>query len=310
MKPILTLTPNPAIDGACEAEVVRPIRKIRTTNETFGPGGGGINVARVIRELGGEAHALYLAGGVTGAALDELMDGLALSRTKVPIAEDTRIAQVVYERSSGLEYRFVPEGPHVSEAEWQAALDALAGLDFDWLVASGSLPPGVPEDFFARVAKVARAKGARTVLDTSGPALRRSVEQGGLYMIKPSHGEFETLIGRKLAGRRELEEAAIEFIAAGKVELLTVTLGRDGALLASREGALYLASPPVLAKSAVGAGDSFVAAMVLALARGQAVRDAFAYAVAAGTAAVLRHGPHLCDPTDVDRLYAELRNGA
>ena len=311
MKPILTLTANPALDGTCEAEVVRPIHKIRTTNETFAPGGGGINVARVIRDLGGEAHALHLCGGPTGAALIEMIAALGIAQTPIRIAGDTRIAQVVYERSTGLEYRFVPEGPSIAEAEWTALLAALAALDFDWLVLSGSLPRGMPADFFARAAQIARARGAKIALDTSGAPLRIALEAAGanrgIDLAKPSRGEFEALVGRPLPDRITLEAAALEFVRGGKVSLLAVTLGADGALLASAEGALFLASPPVVAKSAVGAGDSFVGAMVLALARGETIADSFAYAVAAGTAAVLRHGGHLCDPDDVAKLYAVLR---
>lgn len=307
MKPIVTLTANPTLDGTCEAEVVRPIHKIRTTNETFAPGGGGINVARVIRDLGGDAHALHLCGGPTGAALIEMVAALGIAQTPVRIAGDTRIAQVVYERSTGLEYRFVPEGPTVTEAEWQALLAALGTLDFDWLVLSGSLPRGMPPDFYARAASIARARGAKIALDTSGAPLKLALEAGGIDLAKPSRGEFEALVGRPLPDRLALESAALEFVRAGKVNLLAVTLGADGALLASVEGALFLASPPVVAKSTVGAGDSFVGAMVLALARGWTIADAFAYAVAAGTAAVLRHGAHLCDPDDVAKLHAVLR---
>lgn len=307
MKPILTLTANPALDGTCEAEVVRPIHKIRTTNETFAPGGGGINVARVIRDLGGQAHALHLCGGPTGAALIEMIAALGIAQTPVRIAGHTRISQVVYERSTGLEYRFVPEGPSIAEAEWTALLGALERLEYDWLVLSGSLPPGTPAGFFARAAAIARARGAKIALDTSGAPLRIALEAGGIDFAKPSRGEFESLVGHPLPDRIALEAAALDFVRAGKVNLLAVTLGAEGALLASAEGALFLASPPVVAKSAVGAGDSFVGAMVLALARGDTIANAFAYAVAAGTAAVLRHGAYLCDPADVAKLYEALR---
>jgi len=155
MKPIVTLTLNPSVDGAAEADVVRPVRKIRTSNERYDPGGGGINVARVVRELGGSPLAIYLAGGVTGGVLDDLLDVAAVARRRVSIQDHTRVSHAVYERSSGQEYRFVPAGPLVQESEWRAFLASIEDLDCDYLVASGSLPRGAPEDLYATVADMA-----------------------------------------------------------------------------------------------------------------------------------------------------------
>jgi 6-phosphofructokinase 2 len=197
MKPIVTLTMNPAIDSSCQADEVRPVHKIRTFGERYEPGGGGINVARVIRELGGEALAVYLAGGLTGQAFGQMVDGIRLQHRAVPISGNTRVAHTVYERSSGQEFRFVPQGPEIREAEGEACLRELATLDYDYLVASGSLPRGVPDDFYAEVARVAAGKGARVVLDTSGAALRRALDSG-VYLVKPNLGELETALGRAL----------------------------------------------------------------------------------------------------------------
>ncbi|MDB5649594.1 MAG: 1-phosphofructokinase [Hyphomicrobiales bacterium] len=306
---IVTLTVNPAIDGACETDKVRPIHKIRTTNETFTPGGGGINVTRVIHELGGEALAIYLAGGATGPVLNSLIDDLKLHRRTIAIADNTRIAQVVYERSSGLEFRFVPSGPQVGESEWRACLDAIEETPCDYLVASGSLAPGMPEHFYTLVQDIVARKGAKFVLDTSGDELRASLRKGGVHLVKPSIGEFEGLIGRSLQTDAEQDEAIAEFARRGVVDYLCVTLGRDGAIFADKDGLLRLRSPEVESKSAVGAGDSFVGAMTYALAQGRRPRDAFAFGVAAGTAAVMRHGPYLCVREDVERLYAEISCG-
>src|SRR3546814_385966 len=110
MKPIVTLTLNPAIDGAAEAERVRPIRKVRTWNERHDPGGGGINAARVVQELGGAASAIYLSGGTTGPVLDELVRSSGIESVRIPIADPTRVSHTVHERSSGLAFRFVPAG--------------------------------------------------------------------------------------------------------------------------------------------------------------------------------------------------------
>lgn len=310
MKRIVTLTLNPAIDGAAEAEEVRPIRKVRTWGERYDPGGGGINVARVVQELGGEAFAIYLSGGTTGPVLDGLVIAAGIEARRIAIAGHTRISHTVHERSSGLEFRFVPEGPAVAWEEWQACLAAMEGIDCDYLVASGSLPRGVPADFYVAVAEIAARRGAKLVLDTSGEALRKATARG-VYLIKPSLGELEDLIGRKLPNPADQERAVHRLIESGAAEIVALTLGRDGALLATRNGLRRLAGVKVKPKSAVGAGDSFLAAMTLGLAQGRTAEHAFALAVAAGTAAVLTMGTELCRREDVERIYEEIeRSGA
>lgn len=303
MKTIATLTMNPTIDVAYDADVVSPIHKIRSYDERYDPGGGGINVSRVIARLGGTARALYLSGGATGAALDGLIDLHQMVRSRIPIAGDTRIATSVFERTSGKEYRFVPRGPTVTPSEWQLCLDRLEEIVCDYLVASGSLPQGVPDDFYGRVQEIARRRGFALILDSSGEALRSGVLAGGLFLIKPSRGELQQLVGRPLDTRAEIAAVAAEIVARGQSRYVAVTLGRDGAILAQEAGVAYLPAVAVEAKSAVGAGDSFLAAMTFALAGGRDPLDAFRYGIAAGAATVLTPGTGLCLPTDVERLY-------
>lgn len=307
MKPIVTLSINPSIDGASETEIVRPIRKMRTTNERYDPGGGGINVARVIQELGGRLTAVYIAGGVTGSVLERLVTDCGIDGRRINSAGHTRISHVVFERSTGKEYRFVPEGPQVSEPEWRSSLDQLETLDCDYLVASGSLARGVPTDFYVRVGEIARRKNARFVLDTSGPALRQTLAAGGVHLVKPSRGEFEELLGEKLPDRKALKNAALSFVRSTDVELLVVSMGREGALLAHSEGVEWQEPLDVPVRSAVGAGDSFVAAMTLGLAQGMPRSKAFMFGAAAGTAAVLTPGTEMSRRSDVERIFAELQ---
>lgn len=298
---------NPAIDGAAETEKVRPIHKVRTWGERYDPGGGGINAARVIQELGGVAFAIYLSGGTTGPLLDGLVRAAGIESRRVPIADHTRISHTVHERSSNLEFRFVPEGPVVALDEWQACLAALEEIDCEYLIASGSLPRGVPANFYVAVSRLAARKGIKLVLDTSGDALREATAHG-VYLIKPSLGELEDLVGEKLTAPAEQESAVRRLIASGAAEIIALTLGRDGALLATRDGLHRLPGLKVTPKSAVGAGDSFLAAMTLGLAQGRSPEDAFALAVAAGTAAVLTMGTELCRRDDVERIYREIKS--
>ncbi|WP_201833753.1 1-phosphofructokinase family hexose kinase [Microvirga zambiensis] len=306
MKRIVTLTLNPAIDGAAEAEEVRPIHKIRTWAERYDPGGGGINVARVIKELGGSALALYLSGGATGPILDQLVQAAGIDSRRIPIRGHTRVSHTVHERSTGLEYRFVPEGPPLGLDEWEGCLAAIEEIDCDYLVASGSLPRGVPSDFYVRVGHIAGQKGARLVLDTSGEALRDSARQG-VFLIKPSLGELESLIGRELPDPRDQDAAVQDLIASGAAEIVALTLGRDGAALATRGRSIRVPGAKVVPKSAVGAGDSFLAAITLGLAQGRRIEDAFALGMAAGTATVLTAGTELCRRADVEQIYDAIK---
>ncbi len=298
---ILTLTLNPTVDIAADADRVQPVRKVRTRDETFDPGGGGVNVARVLRELGGRTLAVILAGGVSGRFLEELLDEGGVPRRSVPVAGRTRISHTVHDRSTGQEFRFVPEGPEIAAAEWQAALDVLEEAPAGCVVASGSLPRGVPEDFYARAAAIAARRGQRFVLDTSGAPLRAALG-AGVALIKPSRGEFEALVGRPLPTPEAQAEAAQALVRDGAAGLVAVTLGHEGALLAGDGLLLRLPALEVPAVGAVGAGDSFLAAMVLALARGEDPREAFAWGLAAGAAAVMRPGTAHPRRADVEAL--------
>ena len=307
MKSIVTLTVNPAIDGSCDAQQVRPTHKVRTTNMRYDPGGGGINVARVVQRMGGNVRAIYLAGGATGGVLDSLLDRDGIARKRIDIADHTRISQAVHEKATGLEYRFVPEGPLVSDAEWQVCLDAMAKVECDWQVLSGSLPRGVPAAFLARIVKAMPSRDCRIILDTSGPALRTTLEGGGLFLVKPSRGELEQYTGQPLTGDDALIDAARQIVHAGQARYVAVTLGYLGAILVSQLGELRLPVLEVEVKSAVGAGDSFLGAMTCALAADQDIEPAFRLGLAAGTAAVMSPGTGLCQPADVQRLLAMIK---
>lgn len=303
MMDLATLTMNPTLDAACEVERVMPTVKLRAANERYDPGGGGINVARVFVRLGGNARVYYLSGGATGVALDGLLDLHQLVRQPVKIAGQTRVSTTVHERSTGQEFRFVPAGPQIAESEWRECLSLLSHAKHDYLVASGSLPRGVPDDFYARVAAIAKCNGMRFVLDTSGPALAAGLAGGDVFLAKPSLEEFRALVGKDLAGEDAIAQAAMAVVERGEAEYLAVTMGSQGAVLASRAGPLALPAIMVEPSSAVGAGDSFLAAKVHALALGKPPEEAFRFGIAAGAAAVLTSGTDLCRAEDVQQLF-------
>ena len=301
---IVTLTLNPAIDISSETELVRHTHKTRTYNEAIEPGGGGINVARVLRRLDADVCALFLGGGMTGQVLDDLMSRAGIERRMIEIGDDSRISLTVVERSTGHEFRFVPEGPEVSAKEAAEALDAAASIPCDYLVASGSLPPGIADDFYARLSARVTARGAKFVLDTSGAPLKAALDAGGIFLVKPSRGEFEKFAGRELSAN-EIAARAEGLVADCKVENVAITLGREGAILACRDGTTTSPAIPVEACSAVGAGDSFLAGMVYGFAVGRSAEQAFRVGLAAGAAAVLSCGSELAKPEDLKRLVGE-----
>jgi 6-phosphofructokinase 2 len=311
MPNVVTLTMNPSVDVSSSVDRVVPIRKLRCTPAERDPGGGGINVARALRALGGESVAVYPAGGATGALLRRLLARDGLHDHAVDTADETRESLTILEAASGQQYRFVLPGPRLEEAEWRACLEVLAALRPvpAWVVASGSLPRGVPEDFYAELARRARGWGARLALDTSGPALRAALGEG-VDLVKPNLRELRDLAGRELADEAAQIGAVEDIVGGGGARLVALTLGAEGAILASREGVVRAAGIPVDVVSAVGAGDSFVAGMVLELSRGRSPEEAFRHAVAAGTAALLTAGTGLCRKEDADRLLARVRLSA
>ena len=298
---------NPALDLSTSTVRVMSEHKLRCGQTRLNPGGGGINVSRVVHLFGGESLAIYAIGGLTGAALRQMLDVEGISSRAVPISGTTRQSFTVDESDTGKQFRFVLQGPELSESEWKACLAAVKQtvVHAGYLVASGSLPPGVPDDFYARVARLARDSGARFVLDASGVPLREALAEG-VYLVKPSGRELGELAGSTLDTEQSQLEAASDLIIDGSAELVAVTRGADGAMLASAEGVARLSAPTVHVLSTVGAGDSFLGAFVLRLAEGRDANAAFRFAVAAGSATTMTPATDLCRPEDADALEAAM----
>lgn len=300
---IVTLTVNPALDVAMSANEVKPGHKLRTRGETYDPGGGGINVSRVIHALGGETLALLAVGGFTGRYIEEMLAGAGVPFRAVPVSGTTRISLTVHETSSGDEYRFVPEGTPLEESDAEAILSLLAGIEADWLVASGSLPRGFPEDFYARVAHVTRRRRLRLALDTSGPALKAALHQG-VDLLKTSLSEFQSIAGTKASDRDALARDASQLAASGAAAMIALTLGEHGAILAMPGRHIAMGSLAVPVRSSVGAGDSFLAGLVLGLARDQPAEEALRLAIAASAAACMGSGTARVSRQQVEALLA------
>lgn len=308
MQHIVTLTMNPAIDTSSTVDHVVPEHKLRCQPPRHDPGGGGINVSRAIHKLGGTSLALYPAGGPTGQILHALLEQEGVAHQQIPIADWTRENVTILDAASGQQYRFVMPGPTLQEAEWQQCLDSVFALTPppDYLVLSGSLAPGIPSDFYARLITRFRHTGVRIIVDTSGDALQSAV-LAGVYLIKPNLRELGQLVGRDLTDEGQQEAAATTLVREGRCEGVVVSLGAAGAMLVSANGCERMRSPTVPIQSKVGAGDSMTAGMVVSLSHGMAIHEAARFGVAAGAAAVMNPGATLCRREDVERLYAQIR---
>lgn len=304
---ILTLTMNPALDVSTSTDKVTDTHKLRCAAAQFHPGGGGINVARVLQRLGSNCLALYPAGGMNGQRLRQLLDQEQVRSQSLAIAGETRESFHVHETASGRDFRFVLPGPALNTAEWQACLDVVSGAAAppSWLVASGSLPPGVPVDFYAQLTRLARTRGSRVVLDSSGPALAAALAEG-VHLIKPSLRELRELTGLPLETDPQRLAAARTLIAAGQAQIVALSLGEEGALLVTAGQALRASAVPVTVASTIGAGDSFVGGLVWALSRQTDLAQAFRYAMGSAAAALLSAGTALCQPADVERLSKQV----
>jgi len=303
---ILSVCLNPAIDISSEAENIYPVSKVRTCCERVSPGGGGVNVARVLSNFDTPCELVYLAGGGTGKMLEDALLGYKIDGHCFAIDSPTRVAFTVRQTSNNQEYRFVPEGPVVNESAYKrlmAYLSETTLAEGDIVIVSGSLPRGVPDDTYSRIAQVAERQGARLILDSSGAGLATALDaKESIFLVKPSLNELQRLAGRKL-DENGARDFAGSLIADGKAEHVAVSMGSHGAFLVGKHSTLRLPAYLVKLVSAVGAGDSFVGAMVYALAQGHDMETAFRYGVAAGAAAVMTSGDELCRRDDVESLY-------
>jgi len=307
MAKIVTLTPNPALDIATHVEKLVPSHKLRCGPVRRDPGGGGINVARVIHRLGGKVVAVYACGGGSGDELRDLLRKEGLLHRAVHVTGHTRESFNITEDASGEQFRFILSGDPMSDSEWQRCIDVAMSLvaDGDYVVGSGSLPPGVPADFYARAVRIAKAKGAKTAIDTQGPSLKAVVEEG-VDVLKASAREMGEYLGATAATPEGWRDSCRELLKSGKVRTVAVTLGEEGAVLLTQSKAWHVAVPKVKSSTTVGAGDSFLGGLLFKLVQNRPPPEALQYAASAGTAALFTHGTGLCEPSEVEKLNAGL----
>jgi 6-phosphofructokinase 2 len=315
MRPILTITLNPALDLASATPQVIPEVKLRCAAAHSDPGGGGINVSRALARMGGTSTAFVALAGPAGEEIARMLTEEEITLARFCAPGPTRQSLTVTESDSGRQYRFVMPGPDWPLRETEAALAALAAhlqtaeaaTEAALVVLSGSQPPGVPLDFPARLAALAQAHGAALLLDTSGPALAhlRAAPCPGIAVLRMDDVEAETLAGRALPALAETATFAATLVVAGLAQVVVIARGAEGSVAVSAEGRWHCRPPVVSVRSKVGAGDSFMAGFTLALAQGADLPAALRQGTAAAAAAVMTEATELCQGADVARILPD-----
>ena len=303
-KSVLTITLNPTVDKSCEADGIKPEKKIRCSQPKYEPGGGGINVSRGLQRLGVKSVALFTSGGRTGEMLEKLLQKENIDCKAVPVTAETRENFIVVDTASNDQFRFGMPGEDITKEEAEAIHSEILGISPlpEIAVISGSLPPGIAPSFLKRLVKELKAKSVKVVADTSGEALAAILEEG-VYLLKPNLGELSKLTGREELDNESADEAAKQLIDEGKAEIVVVSMGPQGAYLITKDETLHVPAPSVKKLSTVGAGDSMVAGMVSVLANGGTHSEMARMGVACGSAATMSKGTGLFTKENAEKLY-------
>ncbi len=304
---IATITLNPSLDehimvhGLVVEETNRWVRRHRYA------GGKGIDVSRAINEMGGITVAYGFIGGLNGRALEILLDEEGVLFSFTPIQQETRANFIITDTKTSQQTRIGAPGPHISKRELERFIKKMRNIrpSPDLLVASGSVPPGVPVSIYYDIVTEAKDLGIRTILDSEGQWLKEGIKAKP-YLIKPNVREAETLLGRELPTEEAIIEAALD-LREMDIEIVVISRGKDGIIVATKESLIKAVPPQVKVGSKVGAGDCTIAGLALKLAYGEPLIEACRLAVAMGTAAVLTPGTALCHRADVERLLPQIK---
>ena len=302
---ILTVTLNPCIDKSSSTEKLKPESKLRCKEVVREPGGGGINVSKALKELDAETAALFPAGGHNGKMLCSLLDKTGIRYHAIETSVETREAWIILETTTNHQFRFNFPGQPVKEEHIYNLIDEIRAFAPSFVVASGSLPVGLPDYFYGLIVKNANAVGAKTIIDTSGPALQ-ALKGKNAWLIKPNINELKTMLNVQEIPENEVDDAAQQVIGDGYAEIVVVSMGPKGAWLITATEKYFATAPKVEKKSTVGAGDSLVAGLTHALERQYNFENALRFGVACGSAATMNSGTQLFKKEDALSLYEKV----
>ncbi len=307
LKQITTLTLNPALDLTLRVLRLNHDDSNRVESVRKDPGGKGINVSRVLHELGRDVNTLTFLGGPTGMAFRRLMNQQGVPVHAVTLRSETRQNIIITETEGNAQTRLHQREAEVRPRELERMRELIEKYaeKTDFLALGGTLPPGVPEDFYQKLILHLRERKVKCALDGDGESYRLGVAALP-FMIKPNQYELPRLVGRKIEDRRQMKAAIWELLERG-IEAVVVSLGKEGALGATGKE-IWLARPPLVATgSTVGSGDSLVAGFLLKWSEGASLRECLKFGVAAGTATALTPGTELLHAKDLPPILQKVR---
>ncbi len=304
---ILTLTLNPAIDKSTVTDLIQPESKQRCSYVLNEPGGGGINVSKALKKLRAESIALFPAGGHNGEKLKSLLAAEEIPFHSIDSSVETRENWVVLESNTNHQFRFTFPGKPIEESVFKNLIDDILSFSPTYVVASGSLPPGLPDYFYGLIVKTANSVGAKCIVDTSGPALQ-ALKGKNAFLIKPNITELCKMLNVDMLQNNEVADAAQQAVRDGFAELIAVSMGPDGAWLVTEDEKHFASAPVVKKKSTVGAGDSMVAGITYMLQQHQPLQQVINFGVACGSAATMNEGTQLFKMDDVHKLYEQINS--
>ncbi len=303
---LVTLTLQPGLDVSYEVDTLLDDRKLHASHYRVDPGGNGINVARGLERLGLPAHACLAVAGEIGELIERLLRRQVRHVHAVRIPGETRINATVRQARPPAQYEVIGSGPPLPEAALRDVLERVRGLGAGGIVAlTGSVPPGTAVGLYASLSRELRALGGRVVLDMQGEALALALRERP-WLIKPNRWELEQLIGRALPRIEDVRREACALVRQG-VDHVCVSLGAQGALLAAAGGVWRGMAPRVAVRSTVGAGDSMLAGLMAALARGDAPEQALRLGLACGSGTAAQPGTEIFDAAQLPALLEHTR---
>jgi 1-phosphofructokinase family hexose kinase len=290
---IYTLTLNPAVDRELTVPAFQFDTVLRADNSQMDIGGKGFNVSRVLKEFGAESIAVGFLGGKAGEALQEGLNALKIGTDFVWVEGETRTNISIVTANGGRYLKVNEKGPTIQPHHQRELLEKIQGLAHpgDWWVLAGSLPPGVPDSFYAQIITILNQHGAKALLDTSGEPLRLGC-RARPFLIKPNFEETQVLTGISSEAPADVAQAARAIQAMG-VENVVISMGKSGAFLQTEDAAWFVRSPKINEKNPIGAGDSMVAGFIWALTRGMSPQDSLGWGVASGAATASLSGTEI-----------------
>jgi 6-phosphofructokinase 2 len=307
MSKIITITFNPSIDKSASVLEMISEKKMRCSSAKLEPGGGGVNVARVIKRLGGEVTAIFPSGGYTGLFFNHLLENEKVPLVSIQTKNETKENFVILDESTNKQFRFGMPSNEIFANEWENCIKAIENhKNVGFIIASGSLPPGIPLDIYAVLSKIAKLNHAQFIVDTSGEALKHAVNEG-VYLLKPNLEELGILLEIKNLKIENIEAAAKRLIQKKNCEIIVISLGADGAMLVTKDETINIKPPKVKVKSTVGAGDSMVAGIVYGLSKNLGLKACLQYGIACGTATTMNLGSALCEKKDIEKLLTRIK---